>query len=219
MEDAGMDDVNYKGYEQGQHNNPMNSPQWSDPLAPEPYYNELEMNEAGDLFRDYHAVNTIQLCELLNSGFDLLFDYNKNNPDIARIVELAKRHYWFREIAGSPWEFKQDFNRIIGEQMNRLRPMYNILHGAELDIRSGGATEHKERNIHSEYPQSQIKTNGQDYASNADDRELIDSNTIGDLEAVERYTDLLQRMDSLDMQVVNALAVAFNPFITSFVNL
>lgn len=214
-----MDNINYKGYEQSEFNNPMNSPEWNDELSAEPYYDELYMNPAGDIFRDYHAVNTIQLCELMNGGFDLLFDYNKGNSDIDRVVELAKRHYWYREISGSPWNFKQDFNRIIGEEMNRLKPMYDILHGAELNIRSGGSVEHKQRDIHSDYPQSQIKTNGQDYASTADDQEFIDNTTIGDLEAFERFTDLLDRFDSLDMRIVNALSVCFNPFMTSHVNL
>lgn len=214
-----MEQINYKGYEQSQFDNPMNSPQWNDEQTAVPYYDELAMNGGGEVFRDYHAVNTIQLCELLNGGFDLLFDYNKNNRDIDRVVELAKRRYWFRELAGSPWTFKQNFNRIIAEEMNRLQPLYDLLHNAELDVRSGGSVEHKERSIHSEYPQSQIKTSGQDYASTADDQEFIDNTTIGDLEALERYTDLLDRYDSLDMRIVRALAVCFNPFITSHINI
>lgn len=214
-----MEQINYKGYEQSQFDNPMNSPQWNDEQPPIPYYDELAMNGGGELFRDYHAVNTIQLCELLNHGFDLLYDYNKGNKDMERVIELAKRHYWFREIAGAPWTFKQNFNRILAEEMNRLQPLYDMLHHAKLDIRAGGSVEHKERTIHSEYPQSQIKTNGQDYASNADDQEFMDNTTIGDLDALERYTALLEQFDSLDMRIVNALAVCFNPFMTSHINI
>lgn len=218
MEDE-MEEINYRGYEQSEFPNEMNSPQWNDEIPAEPYYDELYMNSGGEVFRDYHATNTIQLCELLNGGFDLLYAYNLNDKNIERVVELAKRRYWFREIAGSPWEFKQDFNRILAEQMNRLKPLYELLNNAELDVRSGGSIEHKERNIHSEYPQSQIKTSGQDYASDANDTEYIDKTNIGDLEAFQVYTDLLDKYDSLDIRIVKALAVCFNPFMTSHINI
>lgn len=179
---------------------------------------EYPLNGAGDTLVDYHATNTIQLCELLDAGFPLIDEYNQHDANLERVTKLAIRRYYYREIAGAPWKFKQNFNRILAEEMNRLAPMYRLLDNDKMNFEQGATVEHKERNIHSDYPQSQIQTNGQDYASSADDHEFKDVTTPSNIELVERFTALLQQYDSLDMRIVDALAVCFNPFVTSFIN-
>ena len=169
-------------------------------------------------FEDYHANNTIQLCELLNAGFPLLNDENQNNDDKTRINTLATRHYYYREIGGSPWEFKNNYNRILFEEYSKLEPLYDLLNEGKLNIRQGDQQEFKSRTIHSDYPQSQIQTDGQDYASGADDHEDKTDRQLSVLDAYERYADLLNKYDNLDNRIVKELGNAFSMLLTPFIN-
>lgn len=179
-------------------------------------YPELDLGSRK--FRDYHSVNTIQLCELVNDGFPLLMDYNLNNADKKRITNLAVRRYWNREISTSPWEFRQNFNQILNEQYLKYEPLYKLLKQAKDDLNFGGSSENKSRDINSEYPQSQIKKFGQDYASNATDHEDKSTNTLGTLDTLERYQDILNRYDNIDLKILNELDKCFSSLLSSFIN-
>lgn len=179
------------------------------PLVTPPFYDE---------FRDYHANNTIQLCELINAGFPLLNDENSGNEDKERINQVATRHYYYREIGGSPWAFKNQYNRILYEEYSKLEPLYDLLKQGKLDIRQGDQQEFKSRTIHSDYPASQIQTDGQDYASGADDHEDKTDRKLSVLDAYERYADLLDKYDNLDNRIVKELGNAFSMILTPFIN-
>lgn len=169
-------------------------------------------------FIDYHANNTIQLCELLDAGFELAADYNLTDDNLKRLVEQAKRRYYYREICGSPWEFRQNFNSILAEQYGKYKPLYELLDKDKLDIRDGTHHEFKSRTIHSDYPASQIQTDGQDYATSADDHEDKNLDTLGILDSYERYAELIEKYNGLDNKILDSLSSCFSMLLTPAMN-
>lgn len=92
-------------------------------------------------FSDFHAVNTIQLCELAEIGF---FDLTREDWDFgpkfsaeqhARLCRKITQHYWFREIAIiPPGIWKTEFLRFMNEIMPKYMPWYEMLNNPEFEV-------------------------------------------------------------------------------------
>lgn len=167
------------------------------------HYDNVERLDFDDACNrpDYHAVVSIQLCELANAGF---FDLSRPDWDFgpkfsqAQHAQLCKKitdHYWYREISLTPpgiW--KREFLRFMNEIMPKYMPWYSMLNnedfqtgvvmeymwGTEHAAGSEDGTEsdkrdndeyYKSRNLFSDFPQTFLAGRNQDYASNGNDLE------------------------------------------------
>lgn len=156
---------------------------------------------------DYHAVVSIQLCELYNDGF---FDLSRSDWDFGpkysaeqheQLCRKITQHYWYREIALTPpavW--KREFLRKMNEIMPKYMKWYELVNSEDMhlghtyDLITGAYTKqdlgsssnasnrsttentdtddyYKSRNIFSDFPQTSLTGNNQDYASTGNDTE------------------------------------------------
>ena len=170
-------------------------------------------------FRDYHSVVTIQLCELADSGF---FDLTREDWDFgpkyseaqhAQLCSKITAHYWFREIALTPpgiW--KHEFLRKLNEIMPKYMDWYKTL---DDDILLGTENEYyKSRNVFSDFPQTSLQGETQDYASTGNDVEYerikqLDPLTLGD--RLASYNDV-------DLAIINEIEPLFSCLMTVNIN-
>lgn len=100
----------------------------------------IEFDDSCDV-PDYHAVTTIQLCELANDGF---FDLTRKDWDFgpkfsaeqhAALCKKITNHYWFREIGlVPPGIWKIEFLRKMNEIMPKYIPWYKLVAEKAKDI-------------------------------------------------------------------------------------
>ena len=154
---------------------------------------------------DYHAVVTIQLCELANDGF---FDLSRDDWDFGPkyspeqhtiLCEKITNHYWFREIALiPPGIWKREFLR----KMNEIMPKYMSLYALREEGYNIGAESeyYKSRNIYSDFPQTSLQGETQDYASTGND---VEYERIKQLSPIELY----KKLDDYDYKDVDAMII------------
>ena len=170
-------------------------------------------------FRDFHSVVTIQLCELAEAGF---FDLTREDWDFGpkyspeQHTQLCRKitdHYWFREIALiPPGIWKREFLRKLNEIMPKYMPLYKALdEGMQLGMES---EYYKSRNIFSDFPQTSLAGNNQDYASTGNDLEYEKIRQLDPLELAER----LERYNDVDLAIINELESMFSCLLTVNVN-
>lgn len=168
---------------------------------------------------DYHSVVTIQLCELANAGF---FDLTREDWDFGpkfspeqhkQLCEKITAHYWYREIAlVPPGLWKHEFLR----KLNEIMPKYMILYkNADDGVQMGTESEYyKSRNIFSDFPQTSLAGDNQDYASTGND---VEYERIKQLDPVELANRLVSYND-VDLMIINELESMFSCLFTVNVN-
>lgn len=126
---------------------------------------------------DYHATYSIQLCELVNSGFNPFGDERWAGIDWfsdeqrERFEKKFKMRYWFREIGMVPagiWRLK--LTSLVAELMPKYKALYKSLADGA-DILTVGDEYGKSRDVFSAFPATQLNTETQDYAKNATDNQ------------------------------------------------
>lgn len=168
---------------------------------------------------DYHAVVTIQLCELIDAGF---FDLTRADWDFgpkysaaqhAQLCQKITNHYYYREIALiPPGIWKREFLR----KMNEIMPKYMILYKVAGDgVQIGTEGEYyKSRNVFSDFPQTALAGNNQDYASTGNDTEYERIRQLDPLELAAR----LQTFDDVDLMIVKEIEPLFSCMLTVNIN-
>lgn len=176
-------------------------------------------------FPDYHAVYSIQLCELINDGWidfsDESWDFdsyqregveNDREQRDRLWMKFEKRFYW-REIGIiPPGQWKWEVLRKLNEIMPKYKYAYKLLDNG-LDILQNYSEYGKSRNIFSEFPQTMLGNN-EDYASNGTDREheqIYYANFIDTMNKLKTYNDV-------DVMILNELETMFNVMFTVNVN-
>lgn len=172
-----------------------------------------------DDFHDFHSVTSIQLCELANAGFfDLTredWDFNpKYSPEQhAQLCKKITDHYWFREIALTPpgiW--KHEFLRKMNEIMPKYMPWYKALDDG---VQIGTEGEYyKSRNIFSDFPQTSLQGNTQDYASTGNDLEYEKIKQLDPMELGRR----LEAYKDVDQAIIDEIEPLFSCFFAVNVN-
>ena len=168
---------------------------------------------------EYHAVYSIQLCELINGGwidfsdeswnFDM-FDEEQRN----RFWNKFMRHYYWREIGITPpGRWKWEVLRKLDEVMPKYKPIYQALKDGQ-DILQKYGEYGKSRNIYSEFPQTQLSGLNQDYASNGTDREHEEI-YLGDW--FEKMKEL-KNYDDVDLMLVKEFETFFAVMFTVSMN-
>ena len=169
---------------------------------------------------DYHAVFTVQLCELINieGGIDFTdgsweFDYyDEEQRD--RLWEKFKKRFYWREIGILPASrWKWELLRKLNEIMPKYKPAYEALANGQNILQKYGEYG-KSRNVFSEFPQTQLSGLNQDYATNGTDREHEEI-YLGDwMEQIAR----LKNYNDIDVMILNELETMFSVFSTVSMN-
>lgn len=167
---------------------------------------------------EYHAVYSIQLCELINDGWidfsDESWDfdcYDKEQRD--RLWKKFERRFYWREIGIiPPGRWKWELLRKLDEIMPKYKPIYKALTDGQNILQHYGEYG-KSRNIFSEFPQTQLGDN-EDYASNGTDREheeIYLGDWIDQLSKLKNY-------DDVDVMILKELETMFSAMFTVNVN-
>lgn len=168
-----------------------------------------------------HAVYTIELCELMQSG---AFNWSRPELDWSEAAYDAKQYerfckyfeqrFMFREISMLPplqW-FTALKRMLVYELMPKYKPLYAQV---ENGISPLGENEYyKERNILSSYPETLLSGNS-DYISSGEDREFERIKIDNAAEALEAYRNGFR---SVDAALGDELEILFISMYTSFVN-
>lgn len=167
---------------------------------------------------EYHAVYSIQLCELINeyginfSDSEWDFDYFDEEQRNRLWSKFEKRFYW-REIGIMPpkrWQW--EVIRKLNEIMPKYKPAYQALKDGQNILQHYGEYG-KSRNVFSDFPQTLLGDN-QDYASNATDREH-ENIYLGDwMEQMAK----LKSYDDIDVMILKELETMFSVMFTVNVN-
>lgn len=162
---------------------------------------------------DYHAVYSMQLCELVNSGFKPFGDKRWNKLDWyskeikSRLEDKILARYWYREIGIFPaGEWRHELTRVMGE----ILPKYNVLYAAVSngsDILADSDTYSKERTVYSDFPATQLNESINDYARNAQDKQ---NETVVQGNYLEKAADINSRYNDIDVMILDQLEVCFS---------
>ena len=170
-------------------------------------------------FHDFHAVTSIMLCELIDAGF---FDLTRNDWDFGpkysatqhkQLCEKITAHYWFREIALiPPGIWKHEFLRKMNEIMPKYMDWYKTLDDG---IILGTESEYyKSRNIFSDFPQTSLQGDNQDYASTGNDVEYERIKQLDPIDLGER----IKNYNDVDMSIIKEIEPLFSCLLTVNIN-
>ncbi len=168
---------------------------------------------------DYHAIVTIQLCELIDADF---FDLEREDWDFGpkytdeQHAQLCKKivdHYYYREIAlVPPGRWKREFLRTMNEIMPKYMPLYKAIDDG---LAIGSESEYyKARNIFSDFPQTALAGENQDYASTGNDTEY---ERIKYLDPIELERRLREYYD-VDLAIIHEIEPLFSCLLSLNVN-
>lgn len=168
-----------------------------------------------------HAVYTVELCELMQSGA-----FNWSRPELdwseaaysteqyERFCKYFEQRFMFREISMLPplqW-FTALKRMLVYELMPKYKPLYAQV---ENGISPLGENEYyKERHVSSSYPETLLSGNS-DYISSGEDREFERIKIDNAAEALEAYRNGFR---SVDAALGDELEILFISLYTSFVN-
>ena len=168
---------------------------------------------------DYHAIVSIQLCELANDGwFDLTredwdFGPKYSAEEHSKLCTMILDHFYYREISLiPPGRWKREFLRFMNEIMPKYMYWFRALNSG---MQLGSNSEYyKSRNIYSDFPQTNLAGENQDYASTGNDVEY---------ERV-RYDDItelqnkLKSYDDVYRAILNEMEPLFSCLLSVSVN-
>lgn len=173
---------------------------------------------------DYHAAYSIQVCELVNDGFDVFGDEGWNEIDWPsdadptswlsrtrdRLQAKLLRKYWFAEIDPRvPGIWRYDLTTRMQLVMPKYRQVYESI-ASGLNPLAASDTYQKNRRVYSDYPAAQLDNETRDYASTADDYEG-ERVELGDV--IERM-GRLRTYNDVDTAVLAELECCFCQILT-----
>lgn len=173
----------------------------------------IEPFEPCELRPDYHAVYSIQLCELVNGGFDPFADARWDTLDWfndavkSRIEAKLLARYWYREIGVTPaGEWRHELTRVMGEILPKYKSVYAAIADGLTPL--AAADEYgKERNVYSDFPATQLNASVEDYAKSANDRQY-ERVTNGDL--IDKLEAIQTRYNDVDAAILDEMEVCFS---------
>ena len=168
-----------------------------------------------------HAVYTVELCELMQSG---VFNWSRpeldwseaayNQEQYERFCNYFEQRFMFREIGILPplqW-FTALKRMLVFELMPKYSPMYAQI---ENGISPLGENEYlKRRHITSNYPET-LLSNNSDYITTGDDEEYERIKIDNAAQALKEYRE---GFSSVDKAIGDELEVLFMSMYTSYVN-
>ena len=184
----------------------------------------FEPFEGCDARPDYHAVYSVQVCELVNDGFEVFGDPgwdeiawpSDSDPKSylsktrERLESKLLRKFWFAEIDPRvPGIWRYDLTTKMQLIMPKYREVYEAVADGLSPLTDSDAYE-KNRRVYSDYPAAQLDNNTRDYASTADDYES-ERIEIGD---VMDKMSRLSTYNDVDAAVLEELECCFCQIMT-----
>lgn len=180
------------------------------------YHNQV--NATDKSYTDWHSRVSITFGSLIDDGFD----WGRNDwtsymikPEYLdlirhRINSKIEDRYMFRELGVlPPGRFKIHLRSNLNKAMDKQGVIYNrILDG--LDIFSSSEDE-VERTVLSEYPQAQIRSKDNDYASSAVENAKSNEKIRNQLDALEQYN---RSFIEPDEAILKDIEVCFSRYIS-----
>lgn len=168
-----------------------------------------------------HAVYTVELCELMESG---AFDWSRPELDwkeaaydeeqYERFCKYFEARFMFREIGMlPPLQWFTAFKRMmVYELMPKYKPLYAQVASGLAPL--GENEYYKERHVSSAYPETLLSGNS-DYISSGEDKEWERVKVDNAADALEAYRNGFR---SVDAALGDELEVLFISMYTSYVN-
>ena len=169
---------------------------------------------------DWHSVYTVQLGELIDSG---LIDFTASDWDFdaydaeqrSRLwSKFTERYRWYEIGIVPPLRWQKAVLSKLNEIMPKYKPLYQALQDGYNPLQEG-SERRRERDVYSEYPQTALKPETQDYASTGN--ESI-SETIRDGSIIEKAYAIRARYSDVDALILDELEFLFIPLTTANVN-
>lgn len=169
---------------------------------------------------DFHAIETIQLGELIENGLfewdtdeNLIWDYY-TAEQYDRVMRKFVNRYFYREIGALPYK---KWRLFYVRKMNEIMPKYKILYAALdngtdplQDSRVKGDKWGKSRNVFSDFPATQLGDN-QDYADNSTDRQYEDmEDTVTQGSYLDKALQLQELYNDIDVMILDDCNVLFS---------
>lgn len=172
---------------------------------------------------EWHAVYTIQLGELIESG---VFDWSRKILDWSsaaysyeqyeRVCAYFIERFEFREISLIPfyeWAKRLRY-KLVYELMPKYKPLYEAFDGDSINPLADYDEYYKEREITSAYPETMLSGNS-DYASDGKD---IENERIRLGNVTEREQQYMNGFRAVDSALLDELESMFVCMYTSNVN-
>lgn len=179
---------------------------------------QLEEFKPTENMPDYHAVYSIQLCELVNSGFKPFGDKRWTKLDWystevrKHLEDKIQARYWYREIGIVPaGQWRHEFTRVMGEILPKYKALYAALDSGT-NLLQDSDTYTKERVVYSDFPATQLNENVQDYAKSANDKQ---NETITEGNFLDKADIIKNRYNDIDVMILDELEVCFSCLLTT----
>ena len=189
---------------------------WCECYTPNPAY-EPDM---GAGCPDWHSVYTIQLGELIDSG---LIDFTSADWDFdaydadqrSRLWDkFTARYRWYEIGIVPPLRWHDAVISKLNEIMPKYKPIYRALEDGYNPLQEG-SERRRERAVYSEYPQTALKPETQDYASTGNE---VVSETIRDGSIADKALEIRNRYSDVDALILDELEYLFIPLTTANAN-
>lgn len=167
-------------------------------------------------WRDFHAVSTITLGELVEGGWvdwsDSAWAWNAYDEEQrSRIQNMIVARFWTREISMLPPRvWRMAFIERLNELMRVASLMYRLREKLDEDVSLDFDEWHKSRDVFSDFPATLLNGSSQDYASTGTDREYETERDMAPLEAAR----MLSEYRDPDIYVLDGLESMFSSLVS-----
>jgi hypothetical protein len=168
-------------------------------------------------YTDWHSKNTLIFGSLLDDDYDWGKDkwtcYNLSDEALAivrpRINQKIEDRYRYRELGVLPIRrFSDNLIRNISDVMATQGYIYEEIFKG-LNITNNGTTLVKERDIHSNFPQSQLAPTTEDYATSSTEKGQETTISGNQIKAIDAFNKAFNEPDAV---VLDYISVCFSNF-------
>lgn len=179
------------------------------------YYERMGMYDD----HDYHSPISLTLNELESSGYldleEVEWDYY-DDEQRSRIVSMIRGRYGDASISALPvTRWVRMFTNRLNELMYTYKPLYERIDEDDFDWFRDVDEYTKGRSIYSDFPQTLLNGENQDYATNGNDNEAERIITGSNM---NKYLDFTNKVRSIDVIIVDGVDSFFSSLITVNVN-
>lgn len=184
------------------------------PCQPKPDFHAVVSISIGELYKD----DLINWGEDESSAPSLSWrKYAYNDEQYDTVCDMFVKKFWLREIAICPlktWSIL--VVETFRELMYKYRPLYKALYDGNFNILQDFDNYEKERNIFSDFPATQLSTQNQDYASNANDRQR---ETVQEGNILDKVAEFKNKYNSINVMLLDEMApIIFSSLYTVNIN-
>lgn len=192
--------------------------------------NYVENYAPADIHRDPHAVITIPLYELIDTGWvkwytrtdsngaisinsDWAWDYYDKDQYVRVCDKFNARFMWDEISILPPLRWKQQLIRRFNEIMPKYKKIYDAINNG-VDPLQVSSQYGKSRNIFSEFPETILSGNS-DYVSTGTDRE---HELINQGDVLDKFREIGTNFVAVDAMILDEMEVMFTSLYTANMN-